>query len=119
MKIPELKLGDIYYIFTFGQDGYYAKFLTQFLPLDEEIVRYGKYYARYSKNINYTEPFEEAPNPYDNRIGIYSFQRSVIIHESSFKEYKEIIRIPALNLSRRQSDIYIRQIIIDNIIKNL
>ena len=113
MKIPELKLNEVYYIFTFGFGGKYVKFFTQFICVNNN------YYAKCNKNSDYTKNFIEYEDLYKCFITLDEFNKSVVIHETQFDKYKNIIRIPALNLSRKKNDIYRRQLLLESLIDNI
>jgi len=115
MKIPELKLNEIYYVFAFGYGGKYMKFYTQFLP---QIPFKDKYFAKCDKNRDYTKSFIEHDDLFKCFISLDEFNKSIVIHETEFHKYKHIIRIPSLNLSRKQTEIYKRQILLDNLIND-
>jgi len=112
MNIPDLKLNETYYIFTFGTGGKYVKFIKPFskIYINSDILYCVYNHSRYS-----TKEFSNE----EHVLSLSVFNNSLLIHESDFKKYKEIIRIPALNLSKRQLDFYKRQISLDNIINNI
>lgn len=116
MKLPELKLNDVYYIFTYGIGGDYIKFYTQFI---KKGFNDNNFFAKISRNSDYTQPFIEHEWFFKSYISLSEFNNSTVIHESEFSKYNLIIKIPALNLSRKQNEFYKRQILLDNIIKNI
>ena len=116
MKVPNLKLNEIYYVFTFGLGGAYVKFYTQFLKKNQNN---NVYFAKISKNFDYTKPFIENEDFFKSYISLLQFNNSIVIHESQFNKYSSIIKIPALNLSRKQTEFYKRELLLDNIINNI